>query len=67
MQSVIQSLESLVVALAVAAFAHFGVALKAPSCTRPAPAVRSVAYVRPASPRTIGRAPAALAKDLRRA
>ncbi len=64
MQAVIHSLESMVLALAVTAFAHFGVALKDCNCPKVhVPAVR-VSYARPAAPRTIRRAPAPLAKAL---
>jgi 3-dehydroquinate dehydratase len=64
MQAVIQSLESFVLAMAVTAFAHFGVALKDAPCAKAAPAVHRIAYVRP---RTVRPAPAPLAKDVRRA
>jgi len=64
MQAVIQSLESFVLAMAVAAFAHFGVALKDAPCARPATAVHRISYAASQQPRTI-RAPAPLAKDLR--
>ena len=59
MQAVIQTLESMVLALAVAAFAHFGVALKDCPCPKAHAAVHRVSYA--------SRAPAPLAKDLRRA
>ncbi len=64
MQAVIQSLEHLVMALAVAAFAHFGVAMKEPPCPKSTPAVQRVSDVH-RTPQTIRRAPAALAKDAR--
>jgi hypothetical protein len=67
MQAVIQSLESMVLALAVAAFAHFGVALKVCHCPKAAAPVERVAYPRAADPRTIRRAPTPLANDLHRA
>ena len=67
MQAVIQSLESMVLALAVAAFAHFGVAMKVCHCPKSQAAVASVAYPRPATPRTIRRVTAPLADDLHRA
>jgi hypothetical protein len=64
MQALIQSLEHLVMALAVAAFAHFGVALKDPPCPKATPAVQRVSDVH-RDPQTIRRAPAPLAKDVR--
>ena len=64
MQAILQSLEHLVMALAVAAFAHFGVALKEPPCPKATQAVQRVSYAPPA-PQTIRRAPAALANDPR--
>ena len=67
MNAVIQSLESMVLALAVTAFAHFGVALKDAPCPKAQAPVHRVTYVRPPAPRTIRRAPAPLAKDLSRA
>ncbi len=67
MNAVIQSLESMVLALAVTAFAHFGVALKDAPCPKAHAPVHRVTYVRPLAPRTIRRAPAPLAKDLSRA
>lgn len=65
MQAIIQSLGQMVAALAVAAFAHFGVVLKDAPCVRSVPAVQRVSYVRPAAPRTIGRAVSPLARDIR--
>jgi hypothetical protein len=65
MQAVIQSLEHMVLALAVAAFAHFGVALKEAPCPKATPAVQRVSYAHPNDRRTIRRAPAQLAKDAR--
>ena len=65
MHAVIQTIESMVMALAVAAFAHFGVALKECRCPKAAVAPRAISYVRPATPRTIGRASPPLAKDAR--
>ncbi len=65
MQAVIQSMEHLVMALAIAAFAHFGVTLKDVPCPRATPAVQRVSYGHPAAPRTIRRVPAPLAKGLR--
>lgn len=67
MQAVIQSLEHFVLAMAVAAFAHFGVALKDAPGPKPAPPVRPIAYVQPLQPRTIRRAPEPLAADIHRA
>ncbi len=67
MQAVIQSLESFVLAMAVAAFAHFGVTLKDAPGPKAAPAARHVAYDRATAPRTIGRAPIPLSKTVRRA
>ena len=67
MQAVIQSLESFVMAMAVAAFAHFGVALKDAPCARAVHAVRHIAYTPAAQPGAIRPAPAPLAKDVRRA
>ena len=64
MHAVIQSLEHMVMALAVTAFAHFGVTLKDVPCPKAAPAIQRVAYARPAEPRTDRPAPAALAKAL---
>ncbi len=67
MQAVIHSLESMVLALAVTAFAHFGVVLKACDCPKVhVPAVR-VSDPHAAAPRTIRRAPAPLARGLDRA
>ena len=63
MSAIIQSMEHLVMALAVAAFAHFGVALKEPPCPKATPAVQRVSYAHPAPPQTIRRVPAPLAKD----
>ena len=65
MQAVIQSLEHLVMALAVAAFAHFGVALKDPPCPKATPAVQPVSYAHQTPPWTIRRVPTPMAKDLR--
>ena len=67
MQAVIQSLESFVLAMAVAAFAHFGVTLKDAPRPQAAPAVHHVAYARTAPPLTIRRAAAPLAKTIRHA
>ncbi len=67
MNAIIQSLETMVLALAVTAFAHFGVALKDAPCPKVQAPVHRVSYARPAAPRTIRHAPVALAKDLRRA
>ncbi len=67
MQAFVQSLESFVLAMAVAAFAHFGVALKDAPCVKASSAAHPAAYVRLVQPRTIGRAAAPMAKDLRRA
>ncbi len=67
MQAVIQSLESMVLSLAVAAFAHFGVALKTCDCPKVQATVQRVSYDRPSTARTIRRAPAPLANDLHRA
>jgi len=64
MQAVIQSLESFVLAMAVAAFAHFGVALKDAPCPPAAPAIHHVAYDHMSPLRTIRRAPAPLAKTI---
>ena len=67
MNGIIQSLETMVLALAVTAFAHFGVALRDAPCPKAQAPVHRVSYARPAATRTIRRAPAPLAKDLRRA
>ncbi len=67
MHALIQSLENLVIALAVAAFAHFGVALKDAPCPKASSPVHRAAYVHPAAPRTIRRAPGPLAADIHRA
>ncbi len=64
MQAVIQYLEHMVMALAVTAFAHFGVTLKDPPCPRATPAVQRVSYARQAPPQTIRRAPTPMVKDL---
>jgi hypothetical protein len=64
MQAVIQSLEHMVMALAVAAFAHFGVALKEAPCPKASAPAHRVSYVHQ-TPQTIRRAPHALAKDAR--
>ena len=63
MSAIVQSMEHLVMALAVAAFAHFGVTLKEPLCPKAPPAVERVSYVHPAPPQTIRRVSAPLAKD----
>ena len=65
MQAVIKSLEQMVMALAVAAFAHFGIALKEPPCPKASASVERVAYAHQAPPRTISRAAPPLAKDAR--
>lgn len=67
MQAVIQTAGSLVMAMAVAAFAHFGIALKDCPCAKATAAIHRVSDVRKEPPRTIRRAPAGLAKDLRQA
>jgi hypothetical protein len=67
MQAVIQSLESFVLAMAVAAFAHFGIVLKDVPAPRPQPAAQRIAELHTAPIRTIRRAPCPLAKDIRRA
>ena len=67
MQSVIQSLEAFVLAMAVAAFAHFGVTLKDAPGPKAAPPARRVAYDRATAPRTISRAPIPLSRTARRA
>lgn len=64
MQAVIHSLESFVLAMAVAAFAHFGVALKDAPRSQAAPPVHQVAYTRAPPPQSIRRAPAPLAKTV---
>jgi hypothetical protein len=67
MQAVVQSLENMVLAMAVAAFAHFGVALKDAPCPKASAPVHRVAYLHPVLPRTIRRAPGPLAADIHRA
>jgi hypothetical protein len=67
MQAVIQSLEHLVMALATAAFAHFGMTLKDVPCPKPAPAVQRIGYTRAAAPRPLHCAPYRMAKEVRRA
>jgi len=65
MQAVIQAVEHMVMALAVAAFAHFGVTLKDPPCPKAAPAVQRVSYAHQAPPRTVRRVLTPMAKDIR--
>jgi len=67
MQAVIQSLESFVLAMAVAAFAHFGIVLKDVPPRRAPPAAQRLADLHPSPARTIRRAPCPLANDVRRA
>ncbi len=67
MQAVIQSLEHLVMALAMAAFAHFGMTLKDVPCPKAPPAVQRVAYAHAAAPRIIHCARDRMAKEVRRA
>ncbi len=67
MQAVIQSLESLVMALALAAFAHFGMTLKDIPHPKAPPAVQRVAEARAMALRTVHCAHDRLAKEVRRA
>ncbi len=67
MYAVVHLLETLVVAMAVAAFAHFGVTLKDVPCPRPEQAVRRL-HLTAASQTSVARAtPCPLAKGLARA
>ena len=63
MSVIVQSMEHMVMALAVAAFAHFGVTLKEAPCPKATPAVQRVSYAHGAPPQTIRRVPTPLAKD----
>ncbi len=62
MHALTQSIETLVVALAAAAFAHFGVTLKDPPCPTATPAVHRI----PASTQPVRKAPCPLARDVRK-
>ena len=62
MHALAQSVETLVVALAAAAFAHFGVTLK----DAPSPKVTPVVHRIPASTQPVRKAPCPLARDVRK-
>ncbi len=62
MHALAQSVETLVVALAAAAFAHFGVTLK----DAPAPKATPVVHRLPASTQLVRKTPCPLAHDVRR-
>ena len=67
MQALVQSLESVVAAMACAAFAHFGVALKGPCPTAHAE-VQRVPVATSTAPKRVRPSPAdALSRDQRRA
>lgn len=61
MQALIQSLAHMVMALAVAAFAHFGVTLKDSPCPKAPASVQRISYDHPA----VRRVAPPLAKDAR--
>ena len=63
MHALAQTVETLVVALAAAAFAHFGVTLKDAPCPHSRPTVHST----PASTQLVRTAPCPLARDVRKA
>ena len=63
MHALAQSVDTIVVALAAAAFAHFGVTLKDAPCTHARPEVHSI----PASTQLVRKAPCPLARDVRKA
>ncbi|HEX4095185.1 MAG TPA: hypothetical protein VHX64_00585 [Caulobacteraceae bacterium] len=67
MQAIIQSLGAMVMALATAAFAHFGIALKDCGCPKAPQAIQHVAYAYPVPPGTIRHALSALASEAPRA
>jgi hypothetical protein len=68
MHALVQSVETLVMALAVTAFAHFGVTLKQPPCPPTDQAVRRIpASVVVAEPLPARAAPCPLARDARQA
>jgi hypothetical protein len=68
MQALVQTVESLIAAVACMAFAHFGVALKdCPEDRASAQVVRKVPVSTPATPRLVDdRTPRDLARDVRR-
>ena len=63
MHALAQTVETLVVALAAAAFAHFGVTLKDAPCPHAKPAVHRI----PASTQLVRMAPCPLARGVRKA
>jgi hypothetical protein len=67
MHALIQSVETLIVALATMAYAHFGVSFNHPPCPKAEQAVHRISYVRPVPANGAPKAvPCPLGKDVRR-